>query len=93
MNAKEKQEGPETGRARRPEVDKLTFEQALDELEALVVRLEEGRFSLDQATRAYARGVALRGRCDSLLKAARLEVEKLQTDQKKETSEGEVLPA
>ncbi len=55
----------------------LSFEQALQELEALVRRLEEGRLPLEEAISAYERGVALRSHCHAKLQSAKLRVDQI----------------
>jgi exodeoxyribonuclease VII small subunit len=51
------------------------FEQALAELEALVERLEHGDLPLDEALKAFERGVALTRQCQTSLQAAQQKVE------------------
>ena len=58
-------------------VEKLSFEQALGELEAIVEQLERGNVSLDAAIDAYARGMSLKTHCQVRLEEARLRVEKI----------------
>ena len=67
--------GPETS----PETDlnALSFEQALSELEAIVEQLEDGAVSLDKAIDAYSRGMVLKQHCQARLEEARLKVEQI----------------
>ena len=67
--------GPDTS----PETDlnALTFEQALSELEAIVEQLEGGAVSLDKAIDAYSRGMVLKQHCQARLEEARLKVEQI----------------
>ena len=51
------------------------FEQALAELEALVARLERGDLPLEEALKAFERGVELTRHCQGSLKAAQQRVE------------------
>jgi exodeoxyribonuclease VII small subunit len=51
------------------------FEQALAELEGLVERLERGDLPLDEALKAFERGVALTRQCHASLQAAQQKVE------------------
>jgi exodeoxyribonuclease VII small subunit len=55
----------------------LSFEEAMQELERIVRQLEEGRVPLEQAIEAYERGVALKTRCEALLKDARMKIEEI----------------
>ena len=51
------------------------FEQALAELESLVERLEQGDLPLDEALKAFERGVALTRQCQASLQAAQQKIE------------------
>jgi exodeoxyribonuclease VII small subunit len=53
------------------------FEQALAELEGLVEHLERGELPLDEALKAFERGVALTRHCQACLQAAQQKVEVL----------------
>ena len=50
------------------------FERALDELEALVQKLEGGELSLEESLGAYERGVALYRQCQGALEQAELRI-------------------
>ena len=64
--------------APEPKIDpKLSFEQALEELEVIVRRLENGDTPLEDAIGDFARGNALRSHCEQKLQDARLKVEKI----------------
>lgn len=58
-------------------VEKLSFEEALSELESLVRNLEEGKCPLDEAIKTFERGISLKNHCDNQLKNARLKVEQI----------------
>ncbi len=58
-------------------VAELSFEQALDELDALVRRMEAGELSLEDSIAAYRRGAELAKFCQSKLAAAEQEIRKL----------------
>jgi len=60
-----------------PDVGRMSFEQALAELEKIVQDLERGQLDLDAAIRAYERGSALKEHCEQKLKEARLRVERI----------------
>jgi exodeoxyribonuclease VII small subunit len=55
----------------------MTFDRALDELRAVVARLEEGGLPLEESIALYERGNALHEHCGSLLDSAELRVERL----------------
>jgi exodeoxyribonuclease VII small subunit len=58
-------------------VAELPFEQALDELDALVRRMEAGELNLDEAVAAYRRGAELAKHCQGKLAIAEQEIRKL----------------
>lgn len=55
------------------------FEASLDQLEALVEKMEHGEMSLEESLAAYERGVGLYRRCQDALEQAELRV-RLLTD-------------
>jgi exodeoxyribonuclease VII small subunit len=57
--------------------DKLTYEDALAQLEAIVRDLEGGRIKLDDAVEAYEKATALKKFCEEKLQAAQLKIEKI----------------
>lgn len=61
-------------------VSELTFEQALDELDALVRRMEAGELGLDESMAAYRRGAELAKHCQAKLAVAEQEIRKLDGD-------------
>ncbi len=66
-----------TGSEQSDDVAKLSFEDALGELEAIVRRLEEGSGKLEEAIAAYERGVTLQRHCDAKLQEAQMRVERI----------------
>lgn len=62
------------------DVSKLSFEKAIDELESIVKRLEEGKVPLEESVTIYERGEALKARCEELLRQAEARVEKITLD-------------
>lgn len=58
-----------------PEMDALSFEDALAELEGIVRSLEAGRSTLAQAIDEYERGSALRRHCERKLAEAEAKVQ------------------
>jgi exodeoxyribonuclease VII small subunit len=54
-----------------------SFEKALAELEALVVKLESGETALDESLADFKRGVELTRECQTVLDKAQQSVEKL----------------
>lgn len=59
------------------DIAKMSFEEALAELQDLVKSLERGDNKLDDAINAYERGAQLKAHCEAKLKEAQLKVEKI----------------
>ena len=52
----------------------ISFEDALRELESIVAALETGDVSLDDAIGAFERGTALKAHCQARLEEARMKL-------------------
>lgn len=63
----------------------LAFEAAMQELEALVARMEQGDRSLEDALKDFERGVELTRRCQVALREAEQKVQQLITENGRET--------
>ncbi|MBA3876526.1 MAG: exodeoxyribonuclease VII small subunit [Anaerolinea sp.] len=61
------------------QIDRLSFDEALAELQHTVAELEIGGQPLERSIALYERGVALHERCAALLAAAELKVQQLVT--------------
>ena len=72
--------------ATNADVTRLTFERAIEELESIVKRLEEGKVPLEESVAIYERGEVLKKRCEELLRQAEARVDKITTD-----AEGQVV--
>jgi exodeoxyribonuclease VII small subunit len=59
------------------DIAKLSFEDALEQLEDIVRELEDGSSELDASIKAYERGAYLKYHCESKLKEAQKRVEKV----------------
>jgi exodeoxyribonuclease VII small subunit len=57
------------------EVDDLNYEQARDELAAIVARLEGGQVSLEESMSLWERGEALAAYCTTVLDGAQARLE------------------
>ena len=60
-------------------LEKMTFEEAMKELEILVDSLDKGDVSLDEAIAAYDRGSQLKDHCQKKLNEAKMKVETIQS--------------
>ena len=65
-------------------LDKMTFEEAMNELENLVESLDKGDISLDQAIAAYDKGSQLKDHCQKKLNEAKMKVETIQSSDNSE---------
>ena len=69
------------------DVEQMSFEKALEELEAITNDFEDGSPNLDQAVTLYERGIALKEHCEKKLQEAKKKIEQLKiTNQKTITS-------
>ncbi|MFN7039151.1 MAG: exodeoxyribonuclease VII small subunit [Alphaproteobacteria bacterium] len=59
------------------DIDNITYEEAISELEAIVKKLENGKDSLEDSINYYEKAHALRKHCLKKLQEARLKVEKI----------------
>jgi exodeoxyribonuclease VII small subunit len=55
----------------------MSFEQALEALEAIVERLESGEVELERSIEMYSRGTLLKRHCEEKLRVAGERVEKI----------------
>jgi len=58
-------------------IEKMTFEEAMDELTLLVKKLDSDQESLSDAINAFERGIQLKTYCEKKLREAKLRVEKI----------------
>jgi len=74
-----------------PDITKLSFEEALEQLEDIVSKLEDGSIDLEQSIEEYTRGVHLKNHCETKLREATLKVEKITIDKEGKFSTKEFL--
>ena len=60
------------------QLEELSFEEAIAQLETIVRELESGRTKLDDAVNAYEKAIKLKQLCETKLKSAQLKIEKLE---------------
>ena len=60
--------------------ENISFEKALEELDALVARMEDGRLPLEESLAAYQRGAELIRFCESKLTDAQARIAILEGD-------------
>lgn len=71
-------EGNSSG-TEQPNIDQMSFEEALRALEEVVTQLERGDVPLDDSITLYERGEKLRAACQKRLDAAQARIEKIVT--------------
>jgi len=59
------------------DIQALSFEQALGQLDEIVRKLETGKVDLDESIAIYARGTLLKRHCEARLRAAEDKVQKI----------------
>jgi exodeoxyribonuclease VII small subunit len=59
------------------DIKKLSFEDALAQLEEIVGELETGQGKLDEAIQFYERGALLKRHCEDKLKEAQAKIDKI----------------
>lgn len=74
---RERRSEPESPARAHQKPDTLSFEEALEKLEGIVGRLEQGDLPLEAALGAFEEGVALTRRCASELDDAERRIEVL----------------
>jgi len=62
---------------KQADIAKMSFEEAVGELETIVKKLEVGESGLDNAITDYERGMALKAHCEKKLADAKMKVEKI----------------
>jgi len=60
---------------KQPNIDKLTFEQAVQKLRDIVEKVEAGQIGLEEAIRQYEQGGKLIQRCRKILDQAEQRIE------------------
>ena len=65
--------------------ESINFEKAIEELESIINRLEEGDVPLDDTIKLYERGAELKNLCENKLKSAEIKIKKI--NQKTTTKE------
>ena len=66
-----------TGQPDADDIDALTYEDAVEQLEAIIRRVESGEVGIEESIRLYERGTRLLRRCRSVLDRAEQRIEKL----------------
>ena len=59
------------------DIEAMKFEAALQELEEIVTKLEQGKVDLEESISIFERGERLKAHCEALLKKAEARIEKI----------------
>lgn len=59
------------------DIDNLSYEQAYEQLEAVITDLESGELSLEQSIACYKQGQQLSAHCQKLLETAELTIQQV----------------
>jgi exodeoxyribonuclease VII small subunit len=62
----------------------ITFEKSVEQLDAIVERMESGELSLDESLKLFEKGVKLTRECQKTLSDAEAKIEKLMNEVSKE---------
>ena len=62
-------------------ISEMTFEQAMSELERIVIQLEKGDVPLEDSISLYEKGAELKKRCETKLKEAEQKVATITLDE------------
>ena len=73
------------------QLEELSFEEAIAQLETIVRELESGRTKLDDAVSAYEKAIKLKQLCENKLKSAQLKIEKLEITPSDEVKTSEFI--
>ena len=66
---------------REPTTDELKYEQAIEQLEELIDRIESGEIGLEESLKQYETGMALIRRCRAILAQAEEKIAELTVDE------------
>ncbi len=66
--------------AKQKPVEELPYEEAFEELQSVVAKLETGELPLEESLALFERGQALSNRCSALLEDAELKLTELVPD-------------
>lgn len=75
MAKKKSQTGGELSASEGSETEEIAFEAAMEELAAIVAKLESGRETLDESLKQFERGMALLRTCHQRLDGAAQQIE------------------
>ena len=69
---------------KKDDISKLSFEQAIKELSAIVGKIEQGEIPLQDSLTQYEKGMALIKHCQDILRTAEKRIEKISQQEQPE---------
>ena len=69
------------------DIDKLSFEEAIKELTAIVGKIEQGQIPLQDSLEQYEKGMALIKQCRTILQKAEERIDKITKEQETENAD------
>lgn len=63
-------------------IEDMSFEQAIKELEVITKKLEDDQISIDESIKLFEKGCKIKVHCEKILKQAELKVDKIVEDDK-----------
>jgi len=70
----------------KTDIEKLTFEQSINQLKTIVQKIEQGEIPLDDSLDKYEQGMLLIKHCRDILKKAEKRIETISKEQNPEDS-------
>ena len=75
--------------SKNDDIEKMTFEQAIQQLKAIVDRIEQGEIPLQDSLEQYEKGMALIKHCRDILQKAEKRIEKISKEEPPEPQKEE----
>lgn len=61
----------------KKKLEKIEFEEAIEELEKIITSLDEGNLSLKEASDLYTKGIQLKNHCSKILESVELKLNQI----------------
>jgi len=61
----------------KKKIEKIEFEEAVEELEKIITSLDEGNLSLKEASDLYTKGIQLKNHCSKILESVELKLNQI----------------
>ena len=70
----------------KKKIEKMEFEEAVEELEKIITALDEGNLSLKDASDLYMKGIQLRNHCSKILENVELKLNQISPNENETVS-------